>query len=358
MDDEKRTIDGYEVKSTIHIGNKEIIFAENLSKSEPYLVCDCQWDNALGFEVYDEAAVCTDSLEAMSEFTSRVHEQIQHTWDQRKERGVSNEPLTVSDCIPGSKGAHFENQLVVIRPEVMIASSRTADEQLLLAVSGFGCNPEARGQAVFCKNLFTGKTVQWGRSDIAGIILPERIPEWAHQRLQDVSISVEKPVMAIVYMMSLKEAKQNGELEAYRESQRLNRACAISVKNAINDSKTGAHSYNLPSALKAVTAEYGTERVQVVLANTVEYKHYDGRFSHDNKQWAKTIPLPRLTLDNRADFVCEAHPPLLDAFINTAREELREKKPSVLEPMKAKAKKPHAKKTDTVEKTRKDEASL
>ena len=38
MDEEKRTIDGYEVKNTIHISNKEIIFAENLAKSEPYLV--------------------------------------------------------------------------------------------------------------------------------------------------------------------------------------------------------------------------------------------------------------------------------------------------------------------------------
>jgi len=369
VDDEKRTIDGYEVKNAVHIGDREILYAENLSKNEPYMVCNCQWDNPLNIEVYAEAIACTDYLEAMAEFLDRVSDQVRRVRDQRVERGVSDEPLTTADCIPGSRNAHYENQLVVIKPEAMIASARTADEQLYLATGGFGCDPDARGRAVYCKNLFTGKEERWNRSGIAGIIQPERIPGWAHQRLQDMGIAVEKPIekpveisndLPKVYMASVAEARLNGELPAYRESLKLNRACAARIQEAINDSHTGNYHYDLPSALKAVTAEYGTERIQVVLANTVEFKDYDGRFSHDNKQWAKTIPLPYLPKERLADFVCEAHPAILDGFINRARkqEQEKERKPSVIKPLKAKAQKSHAKKNDAVKKTQKDEESL
>ena len=359
MDDEKRTINGYDIENTIHIGDRAIIYAENLSSCESYMVCNCRWDNPLGIDVYDEAVACTDSLEAMSEFNDRVSAQIQRVRDQRAEHGVSNEPLTVSDCVPGSKNAHYMNQLVVIKPENMIASSRTADEQLLLATNGFGCDPDARGHAVYCKNLFSEKTVRWERSDIAGIIQPERIPEWAHQRLHDMGITVEKPDgPPKVYMATVEEAREKGETQAWRDSWKLNQTCAIRMKDAINDSHEGNYRYDFPSALRAVTAEYGAERVRVVLANSVEYKDYDGRFSRDNKQWAKSIPLPQMTKEHCSAFVCEAHPAILDGFINTARKELREKKPSVLEPLKAQTKQPHNPQIDTVSKKGKEEVTL
>jgi hypothetical protein len=59
VDEEKRTINGYDIKNTIHIGDRAIIYAENLSSCEPYMVCSCRWDNPLGMDVYDEPA-CGD----------------------------------------------------------------------------------------------------------------------------------------------------------------------------------------------------------------------------------------------------------------------------------------------------------
>ena len=352
MAEEKRKIQNYEVKNTIHIGGKEVILAEDLTSEAPYMVCNCQWDNPLGIDVYDKAVFGTDYLEAITEFLGRVSAEVQHVQGQRTERGISNEPLTASDCIPGSTGASYSNQLVVIRPECMIASARTADEQLFFATGGFGCNPEARGQAVYCKNLFSGKTVRWERHDVAGIILPERIPAWAHQRLQEMGIAQEKPVPTTVYMASVEEARQNGELEAYRESRKLNEACAQSIQKAINDSHDGQHRYDMAAALRTVTAEYGTERVHVVLANTVDYKDYDGRFSRENKQWAQGIQLPRLTKEQRASFVCEAHPALLDGFLNTVRKQQQEKRPSVMDrlhaPVKQTTTKKKAKSNDNI----------
>jgi hypothetical protein len=33
--------------------------------------------------------------------------------------------------------------------------------------------------------------VRWDRQDVAGVIQPERIPAWAHQRLQEMGISLK-----------------------------------------------------------------------------------------------------------------------------------------------------------------------
>ena len=335
MSEEKRMIQSYEVKNAIHIGGKEIILAEDIGSKEPYMVCNCQWDNPLSIDVYDKGVTGVDYLEAMNEFLSRVSSEVQRIQDQRAERGVSNEPLTAADCVPGSTGSHYDNQLVVIRPEAMIASTRTADEQLFLVTGGFGCNPNARGQAVFCKNLFTEKTVRWERQDVAGVILPEHIPAWAHQRLAEMGVAVEKPIPPKVYMVSAEVAQQNGELQAWRESWRLNEACAMGIQKAINDSYNGQHSYNLSVALKAVTAEFGSERIHIVLANTVQYLDYDGRLSRENKQWAQGVPLPELSKEQRAVFVCAAHPAILDGFVNVVRKQQQVKRPSVLDQLHA-----------------------
>lgn len=122
-----------------------------------------------------------------------------------------------------------------------------------------------------------------------------------------------------VYMYSPDMARQNGELDQYREGRRLNAACAKAIDKAISDSNYKLNHYDLGSAVEKTVSEYGWERVNMVLANTVQYKDYDGRFSHDNREWAKRIPLPDAARDSRAGFVTDAHPYLLDGFIDRAR---------------------------------------
>jgi len=49
MGEEKRMVDTYEVKHAIHVGDKEILFALDDTKTDyPYMVCNCTWDNPLG----------------------------------------------------------------------------------------------------------------------------------------------------------------------------------------------------------------------------------------------------------------------------------------------------------------------
>jgi len=183
MADEKRMIENYEVKHAIHLSGGEVVLAEDASAAEPFMVCDCSWDNPFSVDVYSNIAVSADYLEVMKEFLNRTAKRVELIEKERALRGVSNIPLTADDCISGSRGWNYENRLIVIAPGKLTPAARTADHQLLLATGGNGCDPDARGTAVFCTNLFTGKATRWERYHIAGVIRPDRMPEWAAEKL-------------------------------------------------------------------------------------------------------------------------------------------------------------------------------
>jgi hypothetical protein len=66
--------------------------------------------------------------------------------------------------------------------------------------------------------------------------------------------------------------------------------------------------------------------VQYVLANTVQEKNYDGRFSLDNKSWANEIQIVE-SEEERNHFVVDSHPAVLDGFIHMIRKKENEKTP-------------------------------
>lgn len=192
MEEEKRMIETYEVKQAIHLAGGEVVLAEDNSAAEPFMVCDCSWDNPFSVDVYTNIAVGADYLEAMKEFLERVTRRVEQIEQERTLRGVPPVPLTEDDCIPGSRSWDYTNQLIVIKPEQLTPAARTADHQLLLATGGNGCRPEALGTAVFCTNLFTGESAHWERYHVAGIIRPDRVPEWASEKLSALKNTVEK----------------------------------------------------------------------------------------------------------------------------------------------------------------------
>lgn len=123
-----------------------------------------------------------------------------------------------------------------------------------------------------------------------------------------------------VYPYSLLEAKRNGELEQYRESFRENVRCAAAIKEAINQNFDGMHLNH--DVAKPVIAEFGYDRVNFVLANTLQQLDHDGRFSRDNKEWAKGFFIPENKANPRNyEFIVTSHPAVLDGFINQARKE-------------------------------------
>ena len=134
-------------------------------------------------------------------------------------------------------------------------------------------------------------------------------------------------------------AREQGDLDLYRASRRANIACKEAIEEAISENY-GNNRLNSQAVFDAVSAEFSMERIQYVLANTVQYKDWDGRISRANREWAQTVPVvPNPDSwggDRNCYFVVDRpHTGLTDLFITHFRKELekapREKKPSVLE---------------------------
>ena len=52
---------------------------------------------------------------------------------------------------------------------------------------GFGASANSRGSAVFCKNLYDGKTARYERMDVLGEVKPECMPDWAKEKAEAIS---------------------------------------------------------------------------------------------------------------------------------------------------------------------------
>lgn len=119
-------------------------------------------------------------------------------------------------------------------------------------------------------------------------------------------------------------AREHDELLQYRDSYRANIACKDAIDKAIEDSYRDSRLSSC-EVMKAVGTEFSMERISYVLANTVQFKEYDGRISHANKQWAKTIPVaPNADSwggDRNCYFVLDSHSGLIDLFVNYFRKQ-------------------------------------
>ena len=130
-----------------------------------------------------------------------------------------------------------------------------------------------------------------------------------------------------VYYEPFSYAKESDEVDLYRTSYRLNSECKQAIHEAIADNYDGM--YLGDGAVDQVVKQYGMERVGYILANTLRYKNYDGRFSHSNKEWAEQVGTPENNariIKFRADWVVTSHSAVLDGFVTMYREKLEKQK--------------------------------
>lgn len=120
-----------------------------------------------------------------------------------------------------------------------------------------------------------------------------------------------------VYPWSLKDALANEEVDLWRESYKDNCTCARAIEKAIDN---GYNDNRLNTdAAREIIAEFGYNRVNWVLANTIQQHDEDGRYSHENKEWAKSLYIPED--DVRWHFCVGSHPGLVNMFIDRVRKE-------------------------------------
>lgn len=123
----------------------------------------------------------------------------------------------------------------------------------------------------------------------------------------------------LLYCWSMQDAIAHNEMQDWRDSYRENCDCARTIERAIAEHY---HDNILEDGTKDIIDRYGFDRVNWVLANTLQEKAHDGRFSRDNKTWANDFFIPND--DMRWHFCVESHPGLTDIFINQARKAWQE----------------------------------
>ena len=105
------------------------------------------------------------------------------------------------------------------------------------------------------------------------------------------------------------------------EATMISRNCGSDIEKGISTHFDGMHLNT--DFIANLYALYGEERMNYVLANTVQMSESDGRFSPDNKAWAKGISINNSDEDRRKFYVT-SHPALLDGFITAYRKYVKE----------------------------------
>ena len=123
----------------------------------------------------------------------------------------------------------------------------------------------------------------------------------------------------------------------YNLSYQANSACKEAIEQTIS-AHYAENRLDTEAAAKDVLEKFGMERVQFILANTIQRKNYDGRISQDNKAWAKTIPMLEDSGASRHSaylVVDQVNPGLTDLFTRQFRKVAQEQqKSSVLQKLK------------------------
>ncbi len=126
-----------------------------------------------------------------------------------------------------------------------------------------------------------------------------------------------------VYLYPQEYAVENGELDKYRLSRKLNLACKEAVEQAIGKHYS-QNRLDTAAAVQQVVDAFGYERTLYVLAITIQHKGHDGRISAANKDWAMSVPIFEDRIDGSADnnrflVVDKVNPGLVDLFVRGAR---------------------------------------
>ena len=127
-----------------------------------------------------------------------------------------------------------------------------------------------------------------------------------------------------VYRYAVDYAMEHGEIQEYNLSYQANEKCKKAIQQAISRHYDGSR-LRVDEAVKEVLGKFREDRVQYILANTVQRKSWDGRISPESKAWAQTMSIPN---GNRNAYLSldDVNPGLMDSFLKGVRESIPKKK--------------------------------
>ena len=124
-----------------------------------------------------------------------------------------------------------------------------------------------------------------------------------------------------VYPYSGAYARFAGELDQFRESKKANQECAKAIDAVFDAAWDGMRLP--PEAGKALMERFGPERVGYVLADTIQQRGSDRRFSPKNREWARNFPM-FVSQETRWESGPACHSAKLDGLMTQLRPELEQ----------------------------------
>ena len=191
MENEKRMVGDYTVLCAVNIGSREIILAENEqdSNGERFLCCYGERNDI--FEKFTECAVGDDYIDAALFFAERIKQDAERFRAEVEKLDIPVTVITEDDCIPDHYKNDINGKIIAINPAILKPEYQRADRQLYYVTGGFGASANARGSAVFCKNLYDGKNTRFERMDVLGEVKPECMPDWAKEKAAAFSRTIQ-----------------------------------------------------------------------------------------------------------------------------------------------------------------------
>lgn len=195
-DEEKEIINGYEVDSSVWVGNKRIIFAIHPDEKEEcrYLKCIASQQDI--FTRYENIVISNDYFNIMKQFADDISAETIVLENEERAIGMDDVScLKVADLTPVSGSDSIKNRVVAIGEKHLVDGYKNISHQLYYVNSGFGVEPNSRGRACYGWNLYSGKKVRIERPYVIGIVPEDKMPDFAKKTLEKIKSEIKREDM-------------------------------------------------------------------------------------------------------------------------------------------------------------------
>lgn len=129
----------------------------------------------------------------------------------------------------------------------------------------------------------------------------------------------------VLYKKSAANARDAGEIDLYRKSNKVNQTCAHMI-DAVSSNHYENNSFHAKDTLNDLMERgYSAERIALVVAVNIADKDWDRRLSDTNISWANEYlsDFPAEMMERRkGEYRVTMHPGLLNMFVDAMREEI------------------------------------
>lgn len=188
--EDKEYAGDYRIEQSFTFGRHHFVIGIDDNADEKYLLAERQ-TTAFGYE-YTEAVVSNNYLEIVNEFALRIQDEVDVLCDIQSERGSDGVPFGPEACCTDSNKQNYENKILILNPAFLSPEYRTKEDQLVLAISGFGCAPGRRAQRILCQSLSDGEKFYIRGYDVLGVISQQCVPHWAEVNANLIRDAVQK----------------------------------------------------------------------------------------------------------------------------------------------------------------------